>query len=596
MTRCGCSRGGSGGVLVAGPGVEISGDGTPQRPRTIEIVADPHVCDLAEECMSRGLCRGLSYDGSCIGIDLSEDPGNQLSFAAEDGGLYGTCDAVLSCGQLVDNLPDFVRGSTFGAGANNGPAVAASYERAITMGLPMSMAAPSRLQDGVFAVPLVAPSSSYATPSSPLTWQQVSSHSAQSITFTDDPAWDRLYAQRGPSTLDEMIRICRGRHVLVVTAPREASTPAEGRVQDLVDVITRYCAQRGVIVTTNGGTTADRARLAAARAAGIDTGVHVTSAASAADNPPATLVAEGVKWVFATTAPGITDQMITGYVAAGLDVVLTRAKLHVDVARAETLGMRGVLADDPGYAFRKTCGLTRSPWDWPNWDGAQVGAAQILRDNWTGDLGETTLAEGWWGGGVQPVTTGWRFPNESSGRTAGATLLGWAFPLASPAAYTITWEQWWGQLDSGKRNQNAFGLLIAAPDDAFPLNTGQTQGPADGTGRASGYLLGHSVGDASTTADNRMAITKLTKGAASGPTVTAASPAPLPPSTWVRFRVVVTAGSITYQRLTGDTVDYQVAMTDTAYRGHYLWIWKTQGTGAAGNQRMATAYRNLTIT
>lgn len=589
VSRCGCSRGGSGGVLVAGPGLDISGDGTPQRPRTIQIVPDPHVCDIAETCMSRALCRGLSYDGSCIGVDISADEGNQLGLEAD--GIYGSCDDVLLCGLTVDNIPTPVRGAVFGAGnATSSATFASSYEQAMAMGLTMSMAFPLRIQDGVWIYPQANPSSTLLSPSSPLTWRQVDSASARSIVVSDDAAYARPPV-RGYSTLDEILRVTRGRQVVALTAPHQASIPAEGTVQELVDVVARYCDQRGVIIMGLTYTAADRAFLAAARSSGIETGLYLTSANDYTTHPPATIAAEGIKWVFVYQGSAITDDMIRAYVAAGLKVIMTRLRLRTELARADSLGVAGTLADHPGYVYGKLCTRTTDPWNWVNVDPNQVGASAIIRSGWVNEMGASLLASPWAGS----PTPGWRFPDEANTRLTGATLLGWARPL-NPTAYSLTWEQSWAQLDGARRNANNFGLIIACTDDALPISDDQRQGPATGNGRINGYVLAHAVGDPAAPASTFMEITKINRGTTAGPKVSATGTSNLPVEAWVRLRAVVDAGTITFQRLNADnSVAYQVVLTDSAYRGPYMWAWKNQGE-TPGGARFRTAYRNLTIT
>lgn len=594
MSRCGCSRGGSGGVLVAGPGLEIEGDGTPQRPRVIRVVPDPHVCDIVTECLSSTLCRGLSYDGTCVGMDLSAEAGNVLTFAG-DGGLFAQCDTAVTCGLTVDNLPAFVVGGSYGAGWNNGPAVADSYERAVALGLPMSVLHAQRLGDGTWlASPTVLSGGSY-TPSSNRGYHEINSNAARSVLYDHEPAWEWCRPQRGIDDLPHVLDVVRGRHVVSVEAPREVSAPETGTVQELVDQIVQACAQASVIVTVEGpnATAADRQRLSVARSAGLVTGVHLRTAADAVTHPAAALVAEGVRWVFIER--GLDDSVFQPYVAAGLQVIFCRAKLRTDLARAQALGVRGILAEDPAYLTGTQVPRRSDPWAWPNLPNGQLGAPQIVRDVWRSQVGQTCTREGW---ASTAASAGWRMPNEDPGALAGAVLLGWAAPLPSKTAYTITWEQWWGSLDSGRRNANAFGLVIGALDDSLPISDDQTQGPTLGNGRASGYVLLHQVGDPAAPTAATMTINRITKGAAAGAAVGATgTKANLAAGAWVKFRVIVTATTVTYQRLTAtNTVQYAATATDATHRGDYIWAVKIQGSGTTASQRVATAYRNMTIT
>lgn len=594
MSRCGCSRGGSGGVLVPGPGLEIEGDGTPQRPRVIKVVPDPHVCDIVTGCLSSSLCRGLSYDGTCVGMDLSAEDGNVLSFA-EDGGLFGQCDTAVTCGVTVDNLPAFVIGGTYAAGWNNGPPVAESYERAVSLGVPLSMSTTQRLADGTYLCAASDLNSGANTPTSNRGFHEISSNAARSILYDHETAWEWCRPQRSLDSLPRILDIVRGRHVTTLRAPREASAPQTGTVQELVDQVVNACAQANVIITSEGpeATAADRQRLSVARSAGLLTGVYIRVEADAAIHPPAALVAEGVKWAFIHR--GVSDAVIQTYVSAGLQVIVTRVNLRVEVARAQSLGVRGVTAEDPAYASGRLSPRRSDPWAWPNWANGQMGPAQIVRSIWRNQVGQTCTRDGW---STTAVSAGWRMPDEDPGAITGAVLLGWAAPLPSKTAYTITWEQWWQVLDGNRRNSNSFGLVIGALDDAMPINDDQTAGPNTGPGRTSGYVLLHQVGDPAAPTNTTMTINRITKGAAAGAAVGATGTKQhLAAGSWVRFRVIVTATTITYQRLTSaNAVQYAATVTDSTHRGDYIWAVKLQGGGTTGSQRLATAYRNMTIT
>lgn len=588
MGRCGCSRGGAGGVMIPGPGLDITGDGTPQRKRIISVVPNAAWCEIATECITTSLCRGLTFDGTCLAIHVSTDPDNKITLEAD--GLAGECAAVSDCGSSVDRLPAFICGGTYGAGWNNGPSSAMEYERAISMGVPMSQAIAVRSCDGVFHLNPSGASlaSTQFTPVSDRQFCELTSSQMRSLLYDMAPEWEWCRAQRGLDTMEEVLDITRGRHILSITVPRQVSHPCEGTVQDLVDAVARQCAYKSVILhlDTTGATVSDRRALSAARAAGIETGITILSAAQAVAHPPADLAAEGIRWVYLDRF--LDDATFTAYKAAGLQVMMHRAILRSDVDRAQALGIRGVLSNAWQYTCTTECtGRTTDPWCWPSWPSDQIGTPQILRQVWRGVMGRSLAKAG--------LGCGWEMPIESVGLQTSVVLLGFMYPLASTTGYTITWDQRWDPGPEGSAQPaRTFGLMICGVTDDLPINRDQVTAATTGMGGASLYELLASIGSGP---DSVLTINAINKGAASGPAATSPNVVAVPAGSWLTYRAIVTPTQITYQRLdAGGAVVVQAVLAHSGHRGHFIWTTKRQGVGTAASPRFRTSYRNLTIT
>ncbi|BDT39537.1 PI-PLC domain-containing protein [Streptomyces yaizuensis] len=592
MARYGCFKGGSGGVIVPGPGIQVTGDGTPTRPRRIRIVADPHVTELVEQCISGQLCRGLQHTGECIAVGISGDAGNAVRIAEEDGGLYGTCPANTECGYTADTLPPatFCTG-TWGAGWANGPvSTLGSFTQGVAMGLPLSWADTYRLCDGTWIVaPYATPNAGALIPRVDTRWSRVTLGQIRSITIQHDPSYGECAIQSGLTTLDEVLFLTRGRQVLSLLAPSEVSDPESGTVRDLVDTVTRACSAGNIMLHLTGAATdADRARLQDARLSGVETGMVITTQEEADRHTPAKLAADGIAWVYVHR--GLPDTVFETYKTAGLQVVLTRALLRSDAARAQRLGLRAVMADDPGYVCGRLKARTASPWCAGTVPAGQINMDTVARDQYSGKLGESAskLPTG-------PDPCGWKIPDQETATNADAMLLGWASPITA-TTYTLDWWQWWNPLGTTAASNRA-GLIICAPDDVWPHDPSGASGPTSGSGRNSGYVLTHEQGAA--TGNIAMRIEKFTRGAAAGPSVTrngTGASNQLPAGRWVRFRALVTPTAITYQRVsdTGNTVTYQVVLgtggvaDPSPHRGGYVWTYRQ----TTATTRFSSAYRN----
>jgi hypothetical protein len=602
MPRCHCNDGGTGGFLEAGDGIQITGD--PTRRRTISPKPGPEFTGIVTGCVGGMLCRGLAVEDGCIAVEISTDPGNVVSIAP-DGGLSAVCpDLPGQCGMTVRTLPaaTFCT-TTWGMGWNAGPATIPAYREAVSRGYPLSLARLQRLADGSFVIMQVGLSDSAYLPPSDLQPRQLTPPQVRSLRIQPDAAWGWCKPYTGLDTLAELLAVTKGRQVVSVEITTDP--PPEGgtetitteAVDDLLAAIDAACARRNVIVHYTGARPAtELPLLTRIRDAGIVTGISISSQAQADRYPPAILVEAGVTWVYVHRS--LPDAVFTGYKDAGLQVGYARALIQADRDRAVALGLRAVLADDPGYVCGTTCPLKNSDLTWcaRALPSGQVPPRALIADNYGGQMGRP-LAEG--------AGCGWTMPLENAGRQYAANLLGRA-DLPDPTSYTVTWAQMWEEADGGPRAANTFGIIIAGVTDELPHPGDQLTGPTNTpVGLNSGYVLHHQVGDPATAAATGMVITKFTKGAAPGPTApTSGTRDVIAAGAWVNMRAIVTPTSITYQRLNvGGGVLYQcvIGTGGTAdppppHRGFYVWAYKSQGNGTGTSRRLWTSYRNLSIT
>lgn len=100
MARCQCGGGGCNCVVVAGPGVAVTGAGSTPNPYVISAETD---CAEVRGCISAG--PGAVYDPATgvIGADISDTPGNNLT--VDSGGLFvptGAATVSTACGLAGD--------------------------------------------------------------------------------------------------------------------------------------------------------------------------------------------------------------------------------------------------------------------------------------------------------------------------------------------------------------------------------------------------------------------------------------------------------------------------------------------------------------
>ncbi|MFC7791436.1 hypothetical protein [Streptomyces cinereoruber] len=81
MARCGCSGSSTASVLVAGPGIAITGTGSTADPAMVS--AEVPACEDVRACLSAG--PGITYD-TATGV-ISADPSAPAPLAADDPAL-----------------------------------------------------------------------------------------------------------------------------------------------------------------------------------------------------------------------------------------------------------------------------------------------------------------------------------------------------------------------------------------------------------------------------------------------------------------------------------------------------------------------------
>lgn len=594
MARCGCTDDEQNrDVMRGGCGLAITGRGTNASPRTIDLVADDCVCAVVEDCVTDRVCGGLSYAGGCLGVKVSRDGGNRLRIAG-DGGVYGDCTASTAavCAADVSQIPAFVVAGYHGAGLNVAEqSVRPSFVQATSLGLDLTTCRTSRLADGSFYTgPDNALSdtrySNSATAAGALTgtMPEITTNQAVSLRTTQDVSYGACdQPQCGLDSLTSVLRETRHRVPLSVELPTGAATTSTTTDTELLDLLNRSCAQGRVIVHVAGtATDAERAKLATFRTAGYETGVQIDTAAQAAVHTAAKLQTEGVKWAYIHKV--VPDATITPYVTGGRQVLLTRVVLRTETARAQALGLRGILSDDPVYAGGAPCSMFADPWCLPAVPSGQIAIRSAQNDAYrAGARGEKVT------GGC-----GWVMPVGTTPAMSEAVLLGWAsyIQAAPPTTYTLTWEMRVTEVAS--RRDAELGLIICAPDDSVPLDASKaTPAHTLAAGLTSGYVLRAMVGN--TTTPGPITITKITKGAAPGPSSTATPTTRFVNGTWVKFTATVTPESITFTQYNGATPGWTTTLADTSHRGGYMWAnkWDRYDTTPL---KLGWSYRNFVRT
>lgn len=595
MARCGCTDDEQNrDVMRGGCGLAISGRGTNASPRTIDLVADACMCGVVADCVTDQVCGGLAYVDDCLGVKVSRDGGNRLRIA-DDGGVYGDCAPSTAgvCAADVSQISAFAVAGYHGAGLNVAEqSVRNSFVQATALGLDLTTCRTYRLADGSFFTgPDTALSdirySTSTTAAGALTGtaSDLTTTQAVALRVTQDASYGACeQPQCNLDPLSAIIRETRHRVPLSVELPTGAATTSTTTDTELLALLTRSCALGRVIVHVAGtATDAERAKLATFRAAGYETGVQIDTAAQAAVHTAAKLQTEGVKWAYIHKA--IPDATITPYVTGGRQVLLSRVVLRTETARAQVLGCRGILSDDPVYAGGSPCSMSADAWCLPGVPSGQVSSESVLGDSYrAGARGEKVTGGCGWvmpSGGALPVITD-------------TVLLGWASYIQAPppATYTLTWEM--RVTETLIRRDAELGLIICAPDDSLPVPAAKTQPTHTlAAGLTSGYVLRATVGN--TTSGGAIQITKITKGAAPGPSSSSVPAGRFVNGTWVKFTVTVTPDSITFTQYNGTTPAWSTVLADTTHRGGYMWTnkWERGDTTAL---KLGTSYRNLTRT
>lgn len=592
MARCGCTDEETNrNVMRGGCGIAVSGAGTTTSPRRLDLVGDSCLCAVVRDCVTDKVCGGLSYEDGCLGVNVSHDTGNRLRIA-DDGGVYADCiGSAAACVADVSALPAFIAGGMWGAGLNvDDLSVRSSFAQAASLGLHLTICKTYRLCDGSFFtgpnVNLTDAKYSNSLGALTGTVTELTVNQAVAVNITSDVAYGKCQVQDGLDPLSGILKETRHRVPLSVELPTGTATASTTTDTELLDLLTRCCAQGRALVHVDGtATDAERAKLATFRTAGYETGVYINDATAAALHTPAKLQAEGIHWAY--IHKNVPDATITPYVTAGINVLLSRVLLRTETARAQTLGLRGVLSEDPVYALGAPCSMSSDSWCSPALPSGQVGAHSVMFDSYRNARGLKT-ADG----------CGWEMPvGGSLPMVTDAVLLGWASFVQAPPpdTYTLTWQM--RVTDVTTRKDTELGLIICAPDDSLPIASAKTT-PAhtQNPGLTSGYVLRATVGSA--TQVGTITITKITKGAAPGPSSTATNTVRMTSNTWMKFSATVSPTQVTfsaYSSTTATTPTWTTTLADTTHRGGYIWThkWERADTGSLKAQ---TAFRNFVRT
>lgn len=598
MARCGCvDDEANRNVMRAGCGIAISGEGTTTSPRLLELIASDCMCGVIQSCVTDKVCEGLSTEGGCLGVKISTNAGNRLRLG-DDGGLFADCGtaAVNECVARVSALPAFVCGGTFGAGNNVAEeGVRYSYELADSLGVDLTLAKVFRLCDGSFYVGPArtmadvryrVPFEEYVRPTDAIA--RLNTNNVQTLRVAPDtsygvctPEADNLIYGLEPA--GGVLASVRNKVPLSLELPTGDGTSAATDVTsaELLTLLTRACALDRVIVHVEGtATDAERGELRKFSTVGYETGVYLATPEEAAVHTPAKLQADDVKWVYAHKT--LSDALIRTYVQAGRQVLIARCLQQVDVTRAQALGVRGVLAEDPSYVCGEPCGTDRGPWCTNAVPSGQISMDQITSGSVRGNRGLKT--------GLTSECA-WSMPYTGPlPAMANATLLGWAGwgRLYPPIGYKYSWD--WRSPDVGVgQTGNRLGLLVACTDDTAPLE-GARRTPLESLNpaRVSGYLCVTNFGWSA--AATIMQIWKLTKGEA--PVQLAQffqGGSPWTENQWIRASVEVTETQIIFGlglNEVGFPTWGSVTATDSEHRGRTVWAY-----GHATDENVPTTLR-----
>jgi hypothetical protein len=279
--------------------------------------------------------------------------------------------------------------------------------------------------------------------------------------------------------------------------------------------------------------------------AGIDAGWGVARGSEVVNSDPDEYAGYGVRWVTVQgglpgvddTAPAnlVTPQEIARWGAVGIRVLRSHAGTHHVRDRLTADGWGGALVSDPAYLGPVTgYRLTSDPF------GAQLAPVGM-----GGEFGD------WDNNFAAPD---WLVPQQGV-----AQVLGWACPVANPAAHTISMVVQW-QSVTGGTDGPVIGVC-ALTDWVDFFDDGVTSYSAVFSGyqvqlRENGTIAWFKVNaDGSRTAGPTGAGTALS----------AATP--------YTFTITVSAGNVSITRTGGITVNW----ADASYRGGYVYLGAGDG-------------------
>lgn len=328
-----------------------------------------------------------------------------------------------------------------------------------------------------------------------------------------DPTWPSWfggaeYYQFGADTTSEMLSEVAGKINIFYRLPKNNLTTGAvtnplftGTVfpthlaanKALLTTLNRHCVSQSSVIIANRqyqdvttprfpGETADTTAWAAA---GYQTGVWLEFDGDLALNPPAALLAAGIKWVFIpvaalTSSGGTYGAAAAAYVNAvgpggsKLNVVYIGLNRRVNKPVELTYGVRGVCCVDPLYYSERIAPRTSDIW--PISIGGNGGSAAYMSGQLHDGVSSydyrpyTVRGEGSRNpsGGSNPKNFdgGWMLPNSGldAGSFGSAIVLGWASPVANTQQWEMTWWQRWNVF--GSNGANYGGIVWSLADDA----------------------------------------------------------------------------------------------------------------------------------
>lgn len=350
--------------------------------------AQSTTCEAIMSCIAANLGPGLDYNEATGNLDLrlSTDAGNAAQIGS-DGGLYAP--PAQSPGPIpwrwtVDTLPAQVMSST-GGGNTVGPSTSPELvEYAIAQGIEMYTSGFFALADEVAYEYIGAsnrPINHYTDNPSDLPEALMGATQTLGISYDagtresptsrfsgapgsmlqPDGGWAGLYYHPFRArTVAEMLRQIRGRAVVELFCERNRSDADSMRdVQAAVAAVVAAGAQDWTIISVNSvdgerGRTSLADLIQVVTDAGITPGVNLYRE-DQIDTPwePGELVAAGAQWVVLGSPEriaGLTEERITEFVAAGLQVSAATGCRQYWTERMFALGCRAVRSGDPVYA------------------------------------------------------------------------------------------------------------------------------------------------------------------------------------------------------------------------------------------------------
>lgn len=571
MSRCGCSSQCS--CVVTGTGgIAVSGNGSPARPYVVMPVGnDPAWTAAVATALVDIAGPGLIYTPASgkMQVRISTDEGNTISFGS-DGGLFDTGGGgpAPESGVTVAGLPATGVAGSWGVGAGYLIApdgMLQSFEQAVALDLDITSTWARSLGDETLVAAPSTDMTQYVTPKGDReTWLTDISDANlgrfkrmyidagnQDDTVSGWWGWSAVDTY-GMCSIADVFRIC-GRRTVLSVMPGDA-----GAWTNLLDDILRYGLTKSVLVTQYGDATTQTvealANFAQYKNATVACMQYVSTDAVAAVLTADALKAAGVGWVLADTA--VTDPVLTAYKTAGLNVLLRTHSHHFETLRAATLGIRGVLAEDPVYASNVPARYQRK--------GAQ-SSQNGSRAWWYGMLSPNTWAGARWSGkdmnqayrgyfGAWPVADNGFYLPRGTGNTEFGVLLGCIAP-PNPQRYTFTIGCRFYELPSD--TQRWVGAAFSCPDD-IPWNS-STSAP----GLNSGYAFG-------LRANGKLAAWKR------NPNVTYAEVATgLTIRTGTTYTVTV---AVDPDKIVLTCNGKSLTIADTTFRGKYAHVLKHEGT------------------